>query len=129
MSIKFFFELIKSQYFFILNYFVKPDFKGSDYYIPIGNNTNIPDDKSNFVADNPNLDHRISKHYVEMKHIFHFRVIDMDNNVHACGTQIDNELLSETNEYRNSVENEPNYINYNNELQVWKIALFRHNRI
>lgn len=64
-----------------------------------------------------------------MEHIFNFSVINKDNNVHACGTQIDNELLSETIEYRNGMENEPNYINYNNELQVWKIALFRHNRI
>lgn len=77
------------QYFFILIFFVKACFKDSDNYIPIDNNSNIPHDKSNFVADNHNLDDRTSKYYVEMEHIFNFHIMEMDNNINVCETRTD----------------------------------------
>jgi len=61
----------------ILNCFIKAGFKDGDI-IAIDNSTTISDDKWNFVADYFNLDDRSLSHYV-----------DLDNNVHVCGTWAD----------------------------------------
>ncbi|XP_025406344.1 tigger transposable element-derived protein 6-like, partial [Sipha flava] len=79
----------------ILNCFIKAGFKDGDI-IALDNSTTISDDKWNFVADHLNLDDRSFSHYVEM-----------DNNVHVCGTWTDNEILSETIENTSESEDEP----------------------
>lgn len=56
----------------ILNCFIKPDFKECDNYVPI-DNSDIPDNKWNFVVDHFNLDDGIFTHYVEI-----------DNDVRVC---------------------------------------------
>lgn len=66
----------------ILNRFVKIGFRSSKNYI-LTDNSDIANDKWNYVATYSNLNDRHFTHYMEI-----------DNNVHMCGTWTDNEILS-----------------------------------